>query len=198
MSETTQQTSVDPTALAQTMARELAAKEEQRRIRHRRKLEQAAQAQRDETSGTVLLPDGRRVEPMACYMDVKSGDWTGDIPAHLIKPGWCVRWVRTVDNDGKPARYRVRMYQQYGYEEIINPDAKADDKDKTFHTDTLVAMQGPPEGLAAFMVHRAKPGTMNAKAALEQAYQVVDDVNSQAGREVVSVHVSPSHGFDGQ
>lgn len=172
----------DPSTYALRMAQQAKAlaegEAETRQAQRKRK--QAPAARRDD-DGTIVLPDGRRVTPRAVFPAETETDFT-DIKlqdgSNPVKQGWCTRWVRTVDANGKTTMARVHEYQRFGYEIIKDKDGLPLEKMSSY------AMQGPPEALAARIL---KYQRVHARDTVQDTYDIVDTINREAGREVLAV-----------
>lgn len=184
----------DSSAVAHRLASQALQEEERKRQSVRQKLDGAAKAKKDETTGKVRLDDGRLVPPMATFMQSATEDFTA-IPDKLIKRNeygkFHVRWVRRVDLWDNPSDTEIGYYQKFGFEVI---KGQGGDPNKPFERREFVAMQGPPEGFAAFLARNARPGSDVYDQAFEGLEDLANATNKKAGRRVVEIVTAEDHG----
>ena len=132
------------------------------------------------------FPEGRWVEPMAAFPD---GSLAYDDSLVLcrdgsnpVKPGWVVRWVHTVDHEDRETMTAVNQRMRFGYEVIYDPA-----NNEPIMRGRLVAMQGPPEGVAQFMVaHAARPQSLVEKSSED----IAEAANRGFGKKTIQPFAS--------
>jgi hypothetical protein len=106
----------------------------------------------------------------------------------LVRPGWIPRWVRDRDDDGRPNGRRLRGFLAQGAEEVLDADGRP-----------LVgrlgrAVQIPPQVYAARVLRHSPSGAFDTQALADQTANMVESVNSTAGRRVLDARPGPEHG----
>jgi hypothetical protein len=181
----------DPTSYGLKMAAQLRERlEAEAEVRATQRKRKKAPAAKREEDGTITLPDGRKVVPLAVFPDAVDEDFTAirlEDGSNPVKPGWCTRWVRIVDPDLRQTFARVNEYQRYGYEIIKKKDGQPLERMNSY------AMQGPPEALAARILRHQGVATANPNYAEDQLNAIAESTNRKAGREVVISFADNAH-----
>ena len=192
-----EQTQTDTGAQSLVTAHKLAAQyavqeetERQKRIRQRAGL---TKAKKDAEKGTVVLDDGRVIEPMATFRQSPSVDCTA-IPKGLIKSDedgpFMTRWVRKVDDFDQPSDREIVLRKAFGYEIILR-----DGEPLTLGRE-FIAMQAPAKAVANWIYRTAKPGSTVYDRASESLEDEARAINKKAGRRVVEIVTGDEHGHE--
>ncbi len=113
----------------------------------------------------------------------------------LVKPGWIGRWVRLIDSQGRESNVRLREFQGWGAEVILDPDKpKVDGKLQPKRDVWGIAVQMPPDRYGARVIDRSPHGAFDNDQILSNLDDLAESMNSQAGYRAVGVVPADEHG----
>ncbi len=113
----------------------------------------------------------------------------------LVRPGWIGRWVRLTDSQGRESNVRLREFQAWGAEVILDPDKpKVDGKLQQKRDVWGIAVQMPAAKYGARVIARSPHGAFDNDAILSNLDDLAESINSQAGIRAVGIEAAEEHG----
>lgn len=178
---------------AQEIAAQMAIADEKARQERLRQRAGKIKAKKDAESGTVVLSDGRAVEPMAAFVQSAVMDITA-IPSKYLKKDkdgpFMPCWVEKKDVFGADTDVYITLRQRYGYEVVLKENGKPLERRE------CIAMQAPASGVARWLLTHSLPGSQVYERASESLDELVESTNKRAGKRMAEVYTDESHGHE--
>lgn len=156
--------------------------EEQRFLAERRE-----ELRRASRRGEAPPPRQNRVLSLITQAPDASDPFYADGTPVEKEAGYVYRWVRREGDGGKETKTRIRSFQQYRYEMVNNPDGEP------VVSEFGVLMRARVVDAGTRMLSRMKSGVLRRRDTLETSYELAEQINREAGHEVIRVREDPRY-----